>query len=83
MTLSEFIARCDAYCEKAAVSRTWLSKRLFADTYWLENLAKGDAGISLKRFERAVDDLCRLERGEPVNRAGSPKRKRAQAEASA
>lgn len=57
MTIPEFIQRCDAFCEDANVSRVWLSKRLFNDTYHLGNLATGNADIGVKRMERAVEQI--------------------------
>lgn len=61
MTIPDFITLCDAYCGRAKVTRTWLSKRLFNDTYRLEQLAKDEVDIGVKRMERAVDDLVALE----------------------
>jgi len=61
MSISEFITRCDAYCEAAKVSRVWLSKRLFNDTYRLDDLAKGGTDVGVKRLERATEDLASLE----------------------
>lgn len=61
MLISEFIARCDLYCRKAEVSRVWLSKRLFSDTYRIDNLAAGKCDVGVKRLERAVCDLSDLE----------------------
>ena len=62
MNIAAFIARCDAYCQMAGVSRTWLSKRLLKDTFRLQQLADGGVDIGVKRLERAVSDLSALER---------------------
>lgn len=61
MSISDFIARCDAYCAATGVSRVWLSKRLFQDTYRLDHLAEGKTDVGVKRLERAADDLAGLE----------------------
>lgn len=61
MTIAEFIARCDAYCEKASVTRVWLSKRLFSDTYRIGDLADGKTDVGVKRLTRASEDLSELE----------------------
>jgi len=61
MSIQEFIERCDRYCRSADVSRVWLSKRLFNDTYRLENLANGGTDVGVKRLERAATDLATLE----------------------
>lgn len=78
MTIQEFIRRCDAYCDAHRLTRRRLSKRLLADTYWLEKIAADDAGLSVKRFERAVEDLKRLERGEHVDHSASKAKRSAQ-----
>lgn len=57
MTIPEFITRCDLYCASAGVSRTWLSKRLFADTFRLQSLAEGRSDVGVNRLARAVADL--------------------------
>lgn len=57
MTISDFIARCDAYCAMAKVTRVWLSKRLLADTYRLDKLAKGEVDIGVRRLDQAAGDL--------------------------
>ena len=62
MSIPDFIARCDAYCEARGVTRVWLSKRLFADTYRLKELAEGNADVGVKRLERAVADLEEMEK---------------------
>lgn len=62
MTIPEFIRICDAYCDKAGVSRTWLSKRLLKDTTRLQQLADGEVDIGVKRLARAVADLEGLQR---------------------
>lgn len=73
MNIPDFIARCDAYCAAARVSRVWLSKRLFQDTYRLEQLASGETDVGVKRLERAAEDLADLEHrrgnGEPQGAA--------------
>lgn len=61
MTIPEFIARCDRYCEQANVSRTWLSKRLMKDTFRLQQLAEAKVDVGVRRLERAVNDLADLE----------------------
>lgn len=61
MTIPDFIARCDRYCEQAQVSRTWLSKRLFNDTYRLRDLDAGATDVGVKRLEKALADLRALE----------------------
>lgn len=61
MSISEFIERCDRYQEAADVTRVWLSKRLFQDTYRLQELAEGRTDIGVKRLERAAEDLAVLE----------------------
>lgn len=62
MSIPEFITRCDAYQKAAEVSRVWLSKRLFNDTYRLDSLASGESDVGVQRLERAVADLADLER---------------------
>ncbi len=61
MTIPEFIDRCDRYCEAAGVSRVWLSKRLFADTNRLADLADGGSDVGVKRLAKASADLNVLE----------------------
>lgn len=61
MTISEFISRCDLFCRQAGVSRTWLSKKLFADTFRIQQLADGASDVGVRRLERAVADLATLE----------------------
>ncbi|WP_172268925.1 hypothetical protein [Caulobacter sp. RHG1] len=68
MSIPEFIRMCDAYCARAQVSRTWLSKRLLKDTTRLQDLANGSVDIGVKRLARAVDDLRKLD-GRPKARA--------------
>lgn len=65
MTIPEFIARCDRYEAEAGVSRTWLSKRLFADTNRIADLASGESDVGVKRLARAVADLEGLEAALP------------------
>ena len=62
MSIPDFIAACDRYCATAGVSRVWLSKRLFQDTYRLEQLASGETDVGVKRLERAAEDLAQLSR---------------------
>lgn len=62
MSIQEFIARCDRFCETTGVSRTWLSKRLLKDTFRLDLLANGEVDIGVRRMERALADLKTLER---------------------
>lgn len=61
MSIPDFIERCDAYQLRADVSRVWLSKRLFNDTYRLDDLAAGKSDIGVQRLERAEIDLAALE----------------------
>lgn len=61
MSIPDFIARCDRYCEAAEVSRTWLSKRLFNDTYRLRDLADGASDVGVRRLEQAEGVLGGLE----------------------
>lgn len=69
MTIPEFIKRCDAYCERFSVTRTWLSKKLFQDTYRLDDLACGKSDVGVKRLERAVRELSSLEHARPQDAA--------------
>lgn len=61
MSISDFIERCDRYCETRGVTRVWLSKRLFKDTYRLEDLAADKSDVGVKRLERASEELAALE----------------------
>lgn len=61
MTIEQFILRCDRYRQAAGVSRVWLSKRLFDDTYRIDELAKGKSDVGVKRLARALADLAKLE----------------------
>lgn len=61
MNIPDFIKRCDHYCASAEVSRVWLSKRLFSDTFRIESLANGKSDVGVRRLERAVADLAALE----------------------
>lgn len=61
MSIPDFISRCDRYCEAAGVSRVWLSKRLFADTNRLADLAGGTSDVGVNRLARASADLAALE----------------------
>jgi hypothetical protein len=67
MSIPEFIQRCNAFCEAAKVSQTWLSKRLFADTFRLRDLASGKTDIGVRRLDRAIGDLGVLERERAAN----------------
>ncbi len=60
MSIPDFIAACDAHCATTGVSRVWLSKKLFQDTYRLDDLAAGKTDIGVKRLDRASDDLATL-----------------------
>lgn len=62
MSISDFIARCDAFCEAQGRSRVWLSKRLFNDTFRIETLAVGATDVGVRRLERANADLTALEK---------------------
>lgn len=61
MTIPEFIERCEAYRASHGVSQTWLSKRLFDDTFRLKSLADGKSDVGVKRLARAIEDLQALE----------------------
>jgi len=69
MTIPQFIARCDAYCQRANVSRVWLSKRLFANTYKLGLLADDTADIGVKHLARVLETLAGLEAALPGREA--------------
>jgi hypothetical protein len=73
MPISDFIARCDAFCEARGLSRVWLSKRLFNDTFKIENLDVGATDIGVRRLAKADADLTALEKGGVVHGAGSVK----------
>lgn len=60
MTIEQFIEACDRYCEASGVSRTWLSKKLFADTNRLNDLDAGKSDVGVNRLARAVTDLAAL-----------------------
>lgn len=60
MTIADFIKSTDAFCARFSVSRVWLSKRLFGDTYRIERLADGSVDVGVRRLERAVRDLAEL-----------------------
>ncbi|MGH7018762.1 MAG: hypothetical protein ACREEY_02720 [Brevundimonas sp.] len=72
MPISDFIARCDAFCEARGLSRVWLSKRLFNDTFKIENLDVGATDIGVRRLAKADADLTALEKG-VVHGGGSVK----------
>ncbi|HWW11290.1 MAG TPA: hypothetical protein VN018_02155 [Brevundimonas sp.] len=60
MTIAAFIIQCDDYCRDRGVSRVWLSKRLFSDTFKLDQLADGSADVGVRRLEKAAADLAVL-----------------------
>jgi len=62
MTIPEFIARCDAFCGRHHLSRTWLSKRLFSDTFRLDTLEAGTSDVGVRRLAKASCDLIALDR---------------------
>jgi len=62
MSIHDFIKRCDAFCDATGQSRTWLSKKLFSDTFKIENLAAGAVDIGVRRLGKACVDLESLER---------------------
>jgi hypothetical protein len=63
MSIADFIERCERYCAARGVSRVWLSKRLFQDTYRLDQLAAGGSDVGVKRLAQAAEDLEKLEAG--------------------
>lgn len=67
--VSQFVTRADAYCAQRGVSRTWLSKKLFADTYRIQNMADRRTDIGFDRLTKAFEDLTSLE---AEGRIGSP-----------
>lgn len=60
MTITDFIKSADAFCDRFGVSRVWLSKRLFGDTYRIGRLADGSVDVGVRRLERAAADLADL-----------------------
>jgi hypothetical protein len=60
MTLSEFIDECDAFSAEFGVSRRWLSKRLFSDTFRLDSLAAGKSDVGILRLAKARTTLAAL-----------------------
>lgn len=60
MTLPEFIAECDRFCSEFEVSRVWLSKRLFSDTFRIESLAAEKSDVGVRRLAKASADLAQL-----------------------
>lgn len=60
MNITEFIVSADAFCDRFGVSRVWLSKRLFGDTYRIDKLADGSVDVGVRRLERAFRDLATL-----------------------
>ncbi|QTC88166.1 hypothetical protein [Brevundimonas pondensis] len=73
MLIPDFIARCDAFCEAHGQSRVWLSKRLFNDTFKIENLDAGATDIGVRRLAKAEVDLAALEKGAATHGAFSGK----------
>lgn len=65
MTISDFLSICDDFCRRKGVSRTWLSKKLFSDTYRLQTLAAGDSDVGVRRMAQAVTDLRTLDASTP------------------
>jgi hypothetical protein len=65
MGIADFITRCDQFCALRGASRSWLSKRLFHDTFRLDELATGESDVGVRRLERATADLARLESEAP------------------
>lgn len=65
MTISDFLSLCDDFCRRKGVSRTWLSKRLFSDTYRLQNLAAGESDVGVRRMAQAVADLQSMDAATP------------------
>lgn len=60
MSITEFVTLCDRYCADTGASRTWLSKRLFNDTYRIQSLADGKSDVGVNRLARAAADLTAL-----------------------
>lgn len=60
MSITEFVTLCDRYCADTGASRTWLSKRLFNDTYRIQSLADGKSDVGVNRIARAAADLSSL-----------------------
>lgn len=60
MSISDFLLRCDSYCEARRISRARLSTLIFNDGKKLTALAEG-ADIGTRRLARASADLARLE----------------------
>ena len=69
MTIPEFIVRCDAFCGQHGVSRTWLSKRLFSDTFRLDSLEAGTSDVGVRRLAKAAQELTALD----LERSGGDK----------
>lgn len=65
MTISDFLSLCDDFCRRKGVSRTWLSKKLFSDTYRLQSLDAGGSDVGVRRLEQAVAALERMDRDAP------------------
>ena len=65
MTISDFLSLCDDFCRRTGFSRTWLSKRLFSDTYRLQSLAAGTSDVGVRRMAQAASDLEQLNRDTP------------------
>lgn len=64
MSINDFIERCDRFCEATGLARATLSKKLFQDTYRLEDLAADKSDVGVKRLERAIAALEELEAGQ-------------------
>lgn len=61
MSIADFISRCDRYCADTGRKRSWLSKKLFDDTFRLDQLAGGGSDVGVRRLERALAELAALE----------------------
>jgi len=62
MEIADFIARCDAFCQRREppLSRARLSTLLFNDGKRIDAIASG-ADVGLRRLTRAVSELSKLE----------------------
>lgn len=60
--LPTFIQRCDAYANRAGISRVTVSKKLFGQTRKLDQLAKGEVDVGVARLREADQVLKTLER---------------------
>ena len=61
MSIPDFIARCDRYCDATDRKRGGLSKVLFDDTNRLDDLASGESDVGVMRLERASKKLAEME----------------------